>query len=103
MITLEEAALPVSPDVRAFCGILGLDPLYMGNEGKMVCLVDGRDAEKAVSLIRDSRYGEGALAIGTVSDPDTAHHETPALLIRTRIGGRRIAGPLYGEGLPRIC
>lgn len=103
MITLEEAALPVSPDVRAFCGILGLDPLYMGNEGKMVCLVDGRDAEKAVSLIRDSRYGEGALAIGTVSEPDTAHHETPALLIRTRIGGRRIAGPLYGEGLPRIC
>ena len=103
IITLEEEKLPVSQDVKAFCGILGLDPLYMGNEGKMVCLVEGADADRALEIIRSCRYGEHAARIGGVSEPDEAAGERPALLIRTGIGGRRIAGPLYGEGLPRIC
>lgn len=103
IITLDQNSLPVSPDVKAFCGILGLDPLYMGNEGKMVCIVDGRDAEKALEAIRGSRYGEHAALIGNVREPDQRQGEKPALLLRTPIGGLRIAGPLYGEGLPRIC
>lgn len=103
IITLEEGKLPVSEDVKAFCGILGLDPLYMGNEGKMVCLVAGEDAARAVEVIRQCRYGAQAVQIGTVSEPDPEKGERPALLLHTAIGGRRVLGPLYGEGLPRIC
>ena len=101
-IELREDDIPVSPAVKDFCGILGLDPLYMGNEGKMVVSVPGKEAEKALLLIRDSRYGENAAIIGTVnkggSDDDKG-----IVTVRTRIGGKRIVGLMYGEGLPRIC
>ena len=100
-IVLEENRIPVSPAVRDFCGILGLDPLYMGNEGKMVLIVPQEDAETALSSIRGSRYGEGAALVGSVRAAEDT--EEPALLLRTGIGGLRVLGPLYGEGLPRIC
>ncbi len=101
-IELMEDSLPVSPAVKDFCGILGLDPLYMGNEGKMVLSVDGRDAEKALSLIKKSRYGENAAVIGQVQKSEDG--SVPAgVSVRTRIGGRRVVGLMYGEGLPRIC
>jgi hydrogenase expression/formation protein HypE len=117
VITLEEDAIPVSAAVQSFAGILGLDPLYMGNEGKLVAIVAGEDAELALELIRNSPYGEAAAIIGEVSDPlereasappDAAHEDEQgvsrgALILRTRIGGERVLGPLYGEGLPRIC
>jgi hydrogenase expression/formation protein HypE len=96
-IELQEESLPVSDQVRAFCGVLGLDPLYMGNEGKMVAVVAAEDAEKALACIRASRYGENAAAIGHVLAGDSA------VLLKTPIGGTRVVGPLYGEGLPRIC
>ena len=97
-IELEEARLPVSDQVRGFCGILGLDPLYMGNEGKMVAVVAAEDAEKALSCIRGSRYGENAAVVGRVGVSGES-----AVLLKTPIGGTRVVGPLYGEGLPRIC
>ncbi len=103
LITLREECLPVSSEVKGFAGILGLDPLYMGNEGKMLCIVPEADAEKALEAMKNSRYGENAAIIGSVSQPDAAEGERPALLVRTAIGGRRVVGPLYGEGLPRIC
>lgn len=96
-IELEEAHLPVSAQVQGFCGVLGLDPLYMGNEGKMVAAVAAEDAEKAVACIRASRYGENAAVIGRVAAGDSM------VLLKTPIGGTRVVGPLYGEGLPRIC
>ncbi|WBY63496.1 hydrogenase expression/formation protein HypE [Thermocaproicibacter melissae] len=96
-IELQEESLPVSDQVRAFCGVLGLDPLYMGNEGKMVAVVAAEDAEKALACIRASRYGENAAVIGRVLAGDSA------VLLKTPIGGTRVVGPLYGEGLPRIC
>jgi hydrogenase expression/formation protein HypE len=96
-IELQEESLPVSDQVRAFCGVLGLDPLYMGNEGKMVAVVAAEDAEKALACIRASRYGENAAVIGHVLAGDSA------VLLKTPIGGTRVVGPLYGEGLPRIC
>ncbi len=100
-IVLQQEALPVHAAVASFCGILGLDPLYMGNEGKMVLIVKEQDAARAVDLIRAAKYGEEATVIGTVrAVPDD---EKPALLMETEIGGMRIVGPLYGEGLPRIC
>lgn len=90
--------LPVSPEVSDFCRMLGLDPVYMGNEGKMIAIVSKKDAERAVSLIRNSKYGENACIIGEVKASADSK-----VILHTEIGGERIIGPLYGEGLPRIC
>ncbi|MBC8531480.1 hydrogenase expression/formation protein HypE [Gehongia tenuis] len=97
-LRIEDAALPVSPEVCGLSGLLGLDPLYMANEGKMVAIVDGRDADKALDLLRTSPYGERAVQIGRV----TVRNEAPVVL-QTALGGSRVLGVLYGEGLPRIC
>ena len=101
-IELNEEDLPVSPAVKDFCGILGLDPMYMGNEGKMVLSVDKEDADKALLLIKDSKYGENARIIGKVSKTD-GNVDNNNVVLCTKIGGRRIIGLMYGEGLPRIC
>ncbi len=103
IFTLREDSLPVSEEVKGFAGILGLDPLYMGNEGKMICIVPEADADKALAAMKKSRYGEHAAIIGRVTQPQEAEGERPVLLIQTAFGGRRVVGPLYGEGLPRIC
>ena len=99
LIELEEESLPVSGAVRGFAGILGLDPVYMGNEGKAVVVVTEEDAERALSLIRESRYGENAAVVGRVSKNDAAGE----VVLHTGVGGRRIIKQMYGEGLPRIC
>ena len=101
VIGLEEQDIPVSPEVTSFAGILGLDPLYMGNEGKMVLFVPKEEAQEALEIMRSCRYGEEAALIGSVREPEAG--ESPILLLHTGIGGTRILGPLYGEGLPRIC
>ncbi len=101
-IELNETDIPVSSAVKDFCGILGLDPLYMGNEGKMVLSVDADDAEKALLLIKESKYGENAAIIGQVNK-DEKTSDNINVSVRTRIGGRRVVGLMYGEGLPRIC
>ncbi len=97
-ISLEETAIPVTPQVRGLCGILGLDPLYMGNEGKLVAVVAREDAQKALACIQGSLYGEHAAVIGAVS-----MQATETVLLKTAVGGTRILTQLYGEGLPRIC
>ncbi|MCR5748328.1 MAG: hydrogenase expression/formation protein HypE [Lachnospiraceae bacterium] len=104
-IYIEETALPVSQDVAGFSRLLGLDPLYMGNEGKCVIILPSDEAQQALDIIKGSRYGENAAIIGEVrevkSDPENT--EKPGVLIHTSIGGIRTAGALVGEGLPRIC
>ena len=97
-IDIEETAIPVDKQVKGFCGILGLDPLYMGNEGKFVCIVAQKDAAKALDIIRNSKYGKDACVIGKVTEGDAG-----TLILDTRIGGHRILDVLQGEGLPRIC
>lgn len=97
-VHLEEEALPVSQEVRAFCGILGLDPLTMGNEGKFVAAVAPQDVSRALSALRSARYCAEAAVIGEISGADEA-----GVLLHTRLGGIRRVPPLYGEGLPRIC
>ena len=97
-IMLEENLLPVMPEVKDFCGLLGLDPLYMGNEGKLVAIVAEGYSEKAVDIIRKSRYGSNASVIGRVQEGDRG-----MLKVRTEIGGIRNMDVLQGEGLPRIC
>ncbi len=99
-IHIIEETLPVAPRVRDFCGLLGLDPLYMGNEGKMVCFVEPQDKERSVDIIRNSKYGENAAFIGYVKERADDYGK---VILETVIGGERIVGPLYGEGLPRIC
>lgn len=97
-ITLEEETLPVTPQVRDFCGLLGLDPLYMGNEGKLVAIVPAAQKEAALSAMKSAKYGQDAVMIGTVTK-----EEPGKLFLRTRIGGLRNLEVLQGEGLPRIC
>ncbi len=100
-IFIIEEKLPVSDAVRDFSALLGLDILYMGNEGKMICAVAAKDKDKAVDIIRNSKYGGDAVIIGYAASPVTAGEGK--LILKTGIGGERIVGPLYGEGLPRIC
>ena len=99
-IVLSEESLPVAKEVRDFCGLLGLDPLYMGNEGKLVCFVPKADEEKALEVMQKSRYGKHAAIIGHVEETGSKNGE---LLMETSIGGLRRLDVLVGEGLPRIC
>ena len=103
---IEEEKIPVDLQVKDFCGLLGLDPLYMGNEGKLVAIVAKKDAERALELIRSSKYGEHAAMIGQVcagQQVEKSEKTIGKLILKTRIGGRRILEELQGEGLPRIC
>ena len=103
---IEEEKIPVDLQVKDFCGLLGLDPLYMGNEGKLVAIVAKKDAERALELIRSSKYGEHAAMIGQVcagQQMEESKKTIGKLILKTRIGGRRILEELQGEGLPRIC
>ena len=96
-ILLDEKSVPVSEEVSGFCRILGLDPLYMGNEGKCVFFLPPGETDRALGIIKKSRYGENAAVIGSVTDG------TQGVTMRTSIGGEKTVRPLFGEGLPRIC
>lgn len=97
-IWLDEKAIPVDPAVRAACEMLGFDPLYVANEGKLIVIVPEGEAEAALQTLRASRYGMKAARVGTVKA------ESPGrVLERTAIGGTRIVDMLSGEMLPRIC
>lgn len=95
-VEIWEEALPVSTQVKGFCDILGLDPLYMANEGKMIAVVPGSQAQKALQAVQKSKYGKKARIIGTVM-------EGRGVTMKTRLQGSRTIDVLYGEGLPRIC
>lgn len=95
---IEENKVPVTSKVADFAGLLGLDPLYMGNEGKLVAIVDSHDADKALDIIRDSKYGKNAAIIGEVKEDSEGK-----LIETTELGGERELDILQGEGLPRIC
>jgi len=97
-ITVDDAVPLASPAVQGFCEILGLDPLYMANEGKMVLILPSDAAEEAVSVLRTCPYGAGARIIGEVTQTDA-----PCAALKTRSGGVKRLSPLFGEGLPRIC
>ncbi len=99
---LEDGKIPVTPAVKDFCGLLGLDPYYMGNEGKMVVLVPAEEKEQALSVLQQAKYGEQAMCIGEVKKPEDAG-EKGQLFLKTSIGGIRRMDILQGEGLPRIC
>jgi hydrogenase expression/formation protein HypE len=95
---IEEAAIPVNSEVAAACEFLGLDPLYVANEGKLVAIVAAEDAERVIEAMRAHPQGARAARIGTVIED--AHH---FVQMTTGFGGRRIVDWLSGEQLPRIC
>lgn len=93
-----ERSVPVPDDVRAACGFLGLDPLYVANEGKLVAFVAAEHAELALDTMRAHEFGSGATLIGHVTD------EHPGVVVaRTGIGGTRVVDLPLAEQLPRIC
>ncbi len=97
-IKLDEAAIPVRADVRGACEMLGLDPLYVANEGKLIAVVAPEEAERLVASMRAHPLGRGAAVIGEVV---SAH---PGMVtLRSLIGGERVVAMLSGEQLPRIC
>ncbi len=97
-VELDEAAIPVGDAVRGACEILGLDPLYVANEGKLVAFVAPHAAEAALAALRAHPLGREAARIGTVV-PD----HPGRVFLRSRIGGMRVVDMLTGDPLPRIC
>jgi hydrogenase expression/formation protein HypE len=97
-IVLDEAAIPVRPAVAAACEMLGFDPLYIANEGRLLAIVGREEAEQVLAAMRGTRYGEESLLVGEV-------REKPAgrVLLRTAIGSLRVVDMLAGAILPRIC
>ena len=97
-IAVDETALPVRDEVRGACEILGIDPLYVASEGRLVAFVSRDAAATALRAIQSHPMGEGAAIVGTVKD------DPPGLvLLRTQFGGTRIVDLLVGDPLPRIC
>ncbi|MBA3034118.1 MAG: hydrogenase expression/formation protein HypE [Gammaproteobacteria bacterium] len=95
---LDETAIPLQPAVAAACEFLGLDPLYVANEGKLVAIVAAADADRVLAAMRAHPLGAGAVRIGTVQT-DPGHF----VQMTTCLGGRRNVDWLTGEQLPRIC
>ncbi|KUI24245.1 hydrogenase expression/formation protein HypE [Mycobacterium sp. IS-1742] len=97
-IVLDERAIPVPPQVRDACGLLGLDPMYVANEGKLVAFVPAGDADRVLEAMRAHPLGARAAVIGTCV---TDH---PGMVVaRTALGGTRVVDLPIGEQLPRIC
>lgn len=99
-IKIKEEAIPIKEEVRGVCEILGLDPLYLANEGKLVTFVPSTLADQTLNAMRKVSGGEEATIIGEVIDapaPDTA------VILETIFGGQRMVDMLVGEQLPRIC
>lgn len=97
-MVLEEAAVPILPPVAAACAMLGLDPLYLANEGVLVALVPADRADSVLDALRSHPLGEAAARIGRVHSADPGR-----VLLRTALGSRRLLVPLRGDPLPRIC
>ncbi len=97
-VRLREADLPIRSEVRAACELLGLDPLYVANEGKLLAIVPPESASAALAAMRAHPLGRESADVGTVTD------EHPGLVtMESLIGGRRVVAMLAGEQLPRIC
>jgi hydrogenase expression/formation protein HypE len=97
-IELTQADIPIHPAVAGGCAVLGLDPLYLANEGKFLCIVPEPQAQAALAAITADPLGAGAKVIGRV----VADHPGKVALV-TPLGGKRLLGMLEGEQLPRIC
>jgi hydrogenase expression/formation protein HypE len=97
-VILDEQLLPVAPMVQGACDLLGIDPIYVANEGKFVAVVAPDEAEAAVAALRTHPLGADATVIGEIlAEPEGV------VALRTAFGGSRIVDMLVGDPLPRIC
>lgn len=97
-IEIEEDLIPVREEAKGACEILGLDPLYVANEGRLIAIVAPAIAERLVKRMKPNRYGRDACIIGEVKAEPRG-----IVAMRTGFGGTRIVDMLVGEQLPRIC
>lgn len=97
-IIIHEDRIPVKDEVAGLCELMGFDPLYMANEGKLLAFVAEARAEEVLAVIRQDEHGRGAAVIGEVTADNPGK-----VLLKTRIGGTRIVDMLTGEQFPRIC
>jgi len=97
-IRIEEEKLPVREEVLGACEMLGFDPLYVANEGKLVAIVPAGDAERVLEAMQENHYGKDAAVIGEVSAENPGR-----VVMRTRLGASRIVDMIVGDLLPRIC
>jgi hydrogenase expression/formation protein HypE len=97
-VVIDEDAVPMRDEVRGACEILGIDPLYVACEGRLVAFVSAEAAEPALRAMHAHPVGQGAAMVGKVKD------DPPGLvLLKTQFGGTRILDMLVGDPLPRIC
>ena len=97
-ILIKEEKIPVRPTVLAACEMLGFDPLYVANEGKLIAIIAAEDAGKVLTAMKNSQYGKEAVIIGEITESPQRR-----LLMKTTLGSTRIVDVLSGEMLPRIC
>ncbi len=97
-ILLNEEDIPVKEEVMSFCEMLGLDPLYVANEGKLVCIVGKDDAIKVLDVMRSNKLGKDAIIIGEVIEDEKSN-----LYLKSQLGATKILQMAQGELLPRIC
>ncbi len=97
-INIYEHKIPIKKEVRGICEFLGLDPLYIANEGKMVVFVDKKDADSVLKAMRKNRYGKDSCIIGEVTENGKGN-----VILTTKLGTRRILDLPFSEQLPRIC
>jgi hydrogenase expression/formation protein HypE len=95
---LNEEAIPISEEVKGACEILGLDPLYVANEGKLLAITAASDAARVLAAMQSHSLGREAAIIGEVTDDHPGF-----VMMKTRVGGKRVVDMLSGEQLPRIC
>lgn len=99
-IEIEEASIPVRRDVQGACDILGYDPLYLANEGKVVIIVDSNDQQKVLDILKKHEMGKDASVIGQIT---SCHDQAGKLFLKTAVGTTRRLNRLSGQLLPRIC
>jgi hydrogenase expression/formation protein HypE len=97
-IKIREESLPIPPPVKGACGLLGLDPLYVANEGILIAILDAGKVDDVLAEMKKHPFGKNAARIGTVTESPSG-----MVLLETSIGGSRIVDMLPGEQLPRIC
>jgi len=97
-IEIDEDRVPVKEEVKGACEILGLDPFYIANEGKLVAFVKAKDASKVLKTMKKHKYGKASKIIGRVTS-----RNRNVVILKTSVGGERILENFSGEQLPRIC
>lgn len=99
-VEIDEYSLPIRKDVQGACDILGYEPLYLANEGKVVIIVDSNEKQKALEILQNHELGKDAREVGQIT---SCHVQTGKLLLKTSVGTTRRLNRLSGQLLPRIC